>query len=135
MSSVEYLVLDEVDSLLELGFESQVHGVEEKLLNVRHKFYFSATIPPRIEKMASESLQDPLHISVGEVGVSPSLSLYLSVSLCLSLCLCLCVCICCACVCVHSSYATLYMYITKHWLYRQQSFDGNYHLPATKAGQ
>ena len=67
MSFVEFLVLDEVDSLLQLGFEGQVRGVEERLPAVRHKMFFSATVPPRIEKMASELLQDPLHILVGEV--------------------------------------------------------------------
>ena len=53
--------------LLQLGFEQQVRQVEEKLPAVRQKLFFSATIPPRITKMAQEMLQDPIHISVGEV--------------------------------------------------------------------
>ena len=69
MKSVEYLVLDEVDSLLQLGFEAQVHQVVERLPAVHQKMFFSATVPPRIEKMASEWLQDPLHVLVGEVCV------------------------------------------------------------------
>ena len=65
--TVEVLVLDEVDSLLQLGFEQQVRQVEEGLPAVRQKLFFSATIPPRIEKMATELLQDPLYITVGKV--------------------------------------------------------------------
>ncbi|CAI8006463.1 Probable ATP-dependent RNA helicase DDX59 [Geodia barretti] len=68
VSCVEFLVLDEVDSLLQLGFEGQVLGVEERLPAVRQKMFFSATVPPRIEKMASDLLQDPLRILVGEVN-------------------------------------------------------------------
>jgi ATP-dependent RNA helicase RhlE len=67
LHSVETLVLDEVDSLLHFGFERQVRQVEEKLPAVHHRLFFSATIPPRIEKMAADLLQDPLRISVGEV--------------------------------------------------------------------
>ena len=64
---MEVLVLDEVDSLLQLGFEQQVRQVEEGLPAVRQKLFFSATIPPRIKKMATELLQDPLYITVGKV--------------------------------------------------------------------
>ena len=67
VQSVEVLVLDEVDSLLQLGFERQVRQVEEKLTAVHQKLFFSATVPSRIEKMATELLQDPLKILVGEV--------------------------------------------------------------------
>lgn len=67
MDTVEYLVLDEVDSLLQLGFEVQVRRVLERLPAVHHRMFFSATISPRTEKMAADLLHDPLYISVGEV--------------------------------------------------------------------
>ena len=44
VSCVEFLVLDEVDSLLQLGFEGQVLGVEERLPAVRQKMFFSASL-------------------------------------------------------------------------------------------
>ena len=67
MTSVETLVLDEVDSLLQLGFEQQVREIEESLPGVRQKLFFSATIPPWIERIASEMLEDHLSICVGQV--------------------------------------------------------------------
>ena len=69
MASVETLVLDEVDSLLQLGFEQQVREIEERLPGVRQKLFFSATIPPRIERIASEMLEDHLSICVGQVSM------------------------------------------------------------------
>ena len=65
------LVLDEVDTLLQLGFERQVHQVQERLPAVHQKLFFSATIPHRIEKLANELLQDHLKITVGEVYYDP----------------------------------------------------------------
>lgn len=68
LSSVTSLVLDEVDSLLHLGFELQVRQIEEQLPRPLQYLMFSATIPPRIERMATEVMTTPLFISVGVPG-------------------------------------------------------------------
>ena len=82
-------VLDEVDFLLLKGFEPQVsfllfplhtsldpmflltllqvRSIVECLPRLRQNLMFSATIPPRIEKMASEMMTNPVFISVGVV--------------------------------------------------------------------
>ncbi|KAL5482070.1 hypothetical protein EMCRGX_G022351 [Ephydatia muelleri] len=65
LSSVSSLVLDEVDSLLHLGFEIQVRQIEEQLPRPLQYLMFSATIPPRIERLATEMMVNPLFISVG----------------------------------------------------------------------
>lgn len=46
----------------------QVRRVEERVPRTRQTLMFSATIPPRIERMAAELMSSPLHISVGVVG-------------------------------------------------------------------
>ncbi|XP_001641091.2 probable ATP-dependent RNA helicase DDX59 [Nematostella vectensis] len=62
-------VVDEVDTMLQLGFEQQVQQILERLSNRRQTMLFSATIPPSIEAMASRLLNAPVFISAG----SPSL--------------------------------------------------------------
>lgn len=47
----------------------QVRSIVECLPRLRQNMMFSATIPPRIEKMASEMMTNPLFISVGVVSI------------------------------------------------------------------
>ena len=54
--------------LRELFLTLQVRQIYEKLPSVCQKLFLSATIPPRIERMANELLDDALMITIGEVG-------------------------------------------------------------------
>ena len=46
----------------------QVRSIEERLPTQRQNLMFSATIPPRIEKMAADLMDAPLFIAVGVVS-------------------------------------------------------------------
>ncbi len=64
-----------------LTFFLQVRTIEERLPRCRQNLMFSATIPPRTEKLASELMEQPLFISVGVVRHCPaSLSRWLLLS-------------------------------------------------------
>ncbi|XP_071845059.1 probable ATP-dependent RNA helicase DDX59 isoform X2 [Apostichopus japonicus] len=65
LSSIKLLVIDEVDSLLQDGFQEQVNIIQSQLPETHQTMLFSATIPSSIEKIAQEMLSDPIFVSVG----------------------------------------------------------------------
>lgn len=64
-SEIKMLVIDEVDVLMQMGFEQQVQSILESIPRQRQTLLFSATIPPAVEKISSSLLNNPLWISVG----------------------------------------------------------------------
>eukprot|EP00794_Sanderia_malayensis_P009983 gene9983-11005_t len=66
LSYVQILVLDEVDTMLQLGFQSQIDQILERSPHSSQRMMFSATIPPAIERIASNLLKNPIFVSVGE---------------------------------------------------------------------
>lgn len=59
-----YLVLDETDRMLDMGFSIQIEAILAYLNGPRQTLLFSATMPPYIEKMAQKYLQDPVRIHI-----------------------------------------------------------------------
>ena len=65
LRSIEILVLDEVDRMLDMGFLPDVRKIVELCPKQRQTLLFSATIPPEIESLASWVLQNPVVIDIG----------------------------------------------------------------------
>jgi ATP-dependent RNA helicase RhlE len=65
LRSIEILVLDEVDRMLDMGFLPDVRKIVELCPKQRQTLLFSATIPPEIDSFASWVLQDPVVIDIG----------------------------------------------------------------------
>lgn len=62
--TIKYLILDEADRMLDIGFYDDIMTVAKKLPKTRQTLLFSATMPKKIVKLSSEILNDPVHISI-----------------------------------------------------------------------
>jgi superfamily II DNA/RNA helicase len=69
LSTVQTLVLDEADKLLELGFQEELHQILKLLPAQRQNLFLSATRPQSIESLARSLLNDPHEIQI--VGATP----------------------------------------------------------------
>ena len=61
---VEIFVLDEADQMLDLGFIHALKRIDQLLPKKRQSLFFSATMPPEIQKLADQFLQNPERIEV-----------------------------------------------------------------------
>ncbi|KAF0973485.1 hypothetical protein FDP41_008189 [Naegleria fowleri] len=72
LSKIQYLVLDEADRMLDMGFEPQIRYIVEKTgmppAGDRITLMFSATFPKNIQILAKDFLHDYLYLTVGRVG-------------------------------------------------------------------
>ncbi len=62
-SQVEYLILDEADRMLDIGFHDDIMKIISYLPKNRQSLMFSATMPPKIRKFAREILNNPEEIT------------------------------------------------------------------------
>lgn len=65
LSSLTFLILDEVDRMLDMGFLPDVRRIVEKCPKERQTLLFSATIPEEIERLSAWCLRDPERIEIG----------------------------------------------------------------------
>uniref|UniRef100_A0AC11DVP0 DEAD-box helicase 55 n=1 Tax=Ovis aries TaxID=9940 RepID=A0AC11DVP0_SHEEP len=70
--SLEVLVLDEADRLLDMGFETSINTILEFLPKQRRTGLFSATQTQEVENLVRAGLRNPVRISVKEKGVAAS---------------------------------------------------------------
>lgn len=62
-----FLVFDEADRMFDLGFETQVKSISDHVRSDRQCLMFSATFPPKIEKLTSHALSNPIKVLCGDV--------------------------------------------------------------------
>lgn len=64
LSHLDYLVLDEADEMLQMGFAEDVERILADTPEYKQVALFSATMPPAIRKITSKYLHDPVEVTV-----------------------------------------------------------------------
>ena len=64
LGSINFFVLDEADRMLDMGFIDDIKKIIAKLPLQRQSLFFSATMPPQIQKLATTILKNPVYVEV-----------------------------------------------------------------------
>ncbi|PLR90930.1 DEAD/DEAH box helicase [Bacillus halotolerans] len=70
LDRLSYLVIDEADEMLNMGFIDQVEAIIKHLPVKRTTMLFSATLPEDIEKLSRQYMQNPEHIEIKAAGLT-----------------------------------------------------------------
>ena len=64
LSHVSYLILDEADRMLDMGFSEDILTIISYIPKERQTLLFSATLPPKIRQLAKTILRDPVEVNI-----------------------------------------------------------------------
>ena len=70
LDEVEIFVLDEADTMLDMGFIHDVRKVDAALPRDHQTIMFSATMPAKVKRLADGLLDDPVHVSVAPAATT-----------------------------------------------------------------
>ncbi len=66
ISTIKYLVLDEADEMLNMGFKDDLDFILGATSEYKNTYLFSATMPKEVEQIAKQYIENPVRIQIGE---------------------------------------------------------------------
>lgn len=66
ISTIKYLVLDEADEMLNMGFKDDLDFILGATSEYKNTYLFSATMPKEVEQIANQYIENPVRIQIGE---------------------------------------------------------------------
>jgi ATP-dependent RNA helicase DeaD len=70
LEKIEYVVLDEADEMLNMGFQEDIEFILQNTPNRESTWLFSATMPPEIRRVSKRYMKEPVEITVGKVNTA-----------------------------------------------------------------
>jgi ATP-dependent RNA helicase DeaD len=72
LDRIKYLIIDEADEMLNMGFIEEVESIINQLPTDRITMVFSATLPKDVEKLCHQYMKDPVHVEIESARVTTS---------------------------------------------------------------
>ncbi|MBS1729280.1 MAG: DEAD/DEAH box helicase [Bacteroidetes bacterium] len=68
LEEIEYVVLDEADEMLNMGFQDDIEFILKNTPNRQSTWLFSATMPSEIRRVSKKYMKEPVEVTVGKVN-------------------------------------------------------------------
>jgi ATP-dependent RNA helicase DeaD len=76
LDEIKYLIIDEADEMLNMGFITKVEAIIKKLPRDRVTMVFSATMPQKVETLCQKYMNSPINIEIEASGVTTSTTVH-----------------------------------------------------------